>query len=226
MRLHTDYEQWYDFIFDDQPPVFQRRAFSRGGLSKRAQFELFRSLRLAMPPHGLVHQLPAQMEQAPADMAVPQAARDEVRCVVYLDEYGHAGEGKVLLTLADACEKFPDHFGSLFIPPFGAPVIFRLVRFGRFAFWLRQQGDPAGWQSNRRDDEQVLGKIRCADPAPIPRVLWAIDFLPSPFGLLAIDFNTAPQLATLGETHVLSPEEVRIELQHAAQSAPQHLEQW
>jgi hypothetical protein len=216
MQLDTDYEQWYDGIFDPCPPVFHRRAFSRGGLSKRAQFDLFASLNLRTPPHGPVSELSARMLETAAGASIPECFGDDLRCVVYLDPYAHTGEGKTLVSLREAASKYPDHYASLFVPSRGAPLVYRLARFGQWAFWLRQEGGSEDWRSNRQDSECVLTKQRAADPNPIPRVLWAIDFVPSPLGLLALDFNTAPQLATLGETGALTAVEVAAELHEAA----------
>jgi hypothetical protein len=57
-------------------------------------------------------------------------------------------------------------------------------------------------------------------------VMWAIDFIPTSHGLGAIDFNTAPELLTLGETGTVKPEEIRIELEAAASGHPEHLRQF
>ncbi len=226
MRLATDYDQWYDGIFSGQGPVFSRMAFTKGGLPKRAQFDLFNKMQLATPPHGLVSELaeririPILGENAPGEWA------EDLKCLVYLDECAHRGEGKTVLSLADACCQYPGHFASLFVPIPGGPVAFRMVRFGRLAFWLRQEGQPGNWQSNFLDQETVLRKWTPNSNNPIPRVLWAIDFLPTPFGLLAVDFNTAPQLVTLGEEKSLAEDEIRAELAFAGQNYPDHLNQF
>ncbi len=52
------------------------------------------------------------------------------------------------------------------------------------------------------------------------RVLWAVDFIPSAEGLLAVDFNTAPDLTALGESGLLTAKEVRAELEAAALISP------
>lgn len=146
----------------------------------------------------------------------PEEALRDVWCVVYTDELAHRGEGKLLVPLSEAAERHPACFASLFAAQPGRPVAFRHVRFGRLAFWLRQRGAAGGWRSNRTDEEQVLSKSLTAAPNPVPRVLWAIDFIPSAEGLLAVDFNTAPDLATLGETNALTSAEALAELELAA----------
>jgi hypothetical protein len=262
VRIDTDYSQWYDGIFDAEPPLFCRRAFDRGGLSKRAQFDLFTRLNLGTPPHGPISGLSTAIREgmegltarlcgqdqrvmrtpALAELRPPPAldlpageAGDQpgflgflgdLRCVVYLDEYAHQGDGKVLLPLAEAVERYPDHLGSLLVSSQGPPVIYRLARFGRWAFWLRQEGRSDDWRSNQRDSERLLAKVHCEEPNPIPRVLWAIDFVPSPFGLLALDFNTAPQLETVGEANALTAAEAAEELAAVARTFPEQLRQF
>lgn len=228
MQLLTDYAQWYDGIFDATPPEFHRRAFTRGGLSKRRQFELFDSLGLAVPRHGTVRDLGAALTAASLGCPPPPEALAEVRLVVYLDELAHAGEGKQLVTLAEAQTRFPDAYASVFqSPPSGAGGrSLRLARLGSRVFWLEQRSESGDWRSNRRDVERVLSRHRSECPNPIPRVLWAIDFVVSEGGLLAVDFNTAPDLSTLGEAGVLTSEEVAAELDFAQRTNPEHLSQF
>ena len=179
MRLLTDHAQWYDDIFDDRGPEFHRIAFSRGGLTKREQLSLFDRIGLRTPPHGIVSVLAARLAK-------------EQHLVVYEDELEHRGRGKLLLPIEDALRHHPDRYAALFVPPGGE--VARHVRFGRVGFWIEQRSQD--WRSNVGDEERYLGRS-AHERSPIPRVLWAIDFVPSAFGLLAIDFNTAPDLETL-----------------------------
>jgi hypothetical protein len=225
VQILTDYRQWYDEIFDGEPPVFERMAFTRGGLSKSAQFGFFKSLLCAVPPHGIVKDLFNHLDSPCLGSTIPKSLAIDIQCVVYLDEYAHRGEGKERMALAEAVTRYPNHYGCLYIPQSGPPLAYRMVRFGDLTFWLRQTGDPSSWQSNRRDHETVLEKQRASQPNPVSRVLWAIDFLPTPFGLLAMDFNTAPELSTLGETGALTVAEVAKELENTFKRNPQQLKQ-
>jgi hypothetical protein len=100
------------------------------------------------------------------------------------------------------------------------------VRFGRLILWLDQRGRTDDWRSNREDAERVLDRRRTDSPNPIPRVLWAIDFVVSATGLLAVDFNTAPDLTTAGEAGRLEAAEVAEELAWAQRTHPEHLRQF
>ena len=226
MQLITDHEQYYDAVFDRSGPVFHRMAFTRGGLTKKAQFSLFKSLNLPTPPHGTVSELAETLQAGMEAGAVSAALLAHYQCVVYGDELAHRGEGKELLTLIEAMGRDSDLFASLFVPQNGPPVSFRLIRFGRLVFWTRQQGEKGGWRSNQRDEETFLGRELAQGSNPIPRVLWAIDFIPGPSGLLAVDFNTAPELATLGECGALTCGEALAELVFAAEQGPESLKQF
>ena len=225
MKLITDYVQWYDDRFDGTGIAFHRTARTRGGLAKREQFQLFERLGWPVPPHGLIAEL-ATRTGLTAPWQFPRTAwHRELEAVVYLDELQHKGEGKVKLPLAEALTKYPGHYGSLFIPLANSAVSLRHVRLGRLGFWLRQQGGE-DWRSNRADHETILSRTVHSEANPIPRVLWAVDFLPAPSGLLAVDFNTAPQLVTLHETGTLTAEQVHAELEFTAATHPDWLRQF
>lgn len=226
MQLITDHEQFYDTVFDRSGPEFHRLAFTRGGLTKKAQFALFESLGLQTPPHGSISELAERLQTGLEARAVSAALSAHYQCVVYGDELAHRGEGKELLTFIEAQSRDPETFASIFIPQNGPPVSFRLIRFGRLIFWTRQQGENGAWRSNQRDEETFLGRGFAQGANPIARVLWAIDFIPGPLGLLAVDFNTAPELTTLSQCGALAPNEALAELVFAAEHAPEHLKQF
>jgi hypothetical protein len=213
MQLSTDYPQWYDVLFDKEGPVFERMAFTRGGLAKREQLRLFEKLGLKTPPHGTVRELAAAIRMP---FGGPIGAwKKETELVVYEDELLHAGKGKRRMPFEEAEASHPDHYATVFVPPRDGAVNLRHARFGRIGIWLRQRAEGGDWRSNIDDAEQMLARTAHPEPPPVPRVLWAIDFLPSPFGLLAIDFNTAPQLVTVGESGSISVDEIRRELEAA-----------
>lgn len=227
MRLITDYPQYYDAIFDGTGPEFHRMAFGRGGLSKRAQFELFERLGLATPPHDTVAELAARF---PAPQVWGSSLDpwwgETVELVVYEDEFAHGGGGKNRMPIGKAVQEFPQAFASLYIPPARAAINFRHVRIGRIGIWLRQEGGAGEWRSNRQDTEKILVRSYHPESFPVPRAMWAIDFIPAAFGLMAIDFNTAPELSTLGETSTVSALEILSELTYCGSKNPASLQQF
>jgi hypothetical protein len=228
MQLLTDHPQFYDGIFDRHGPVFHRLAFTRGGLDKPAQFELFHRLGLATPPHGTPVQLARNYTRTCDHLHPPASIPNSALCIVYLDTLAHRGQGKQLLTLDQAQQQCPNAFASMFVPQPGPPAAYRYARLGRLGFWLKQHSTTADWRSNVQDHEDILASLPSQpEPKhPIPRVLWAIDFIPSPAGILAVDFNTAPDLDSLGENHALDPDTVRQELNHCAEHHPNALAQF
>lgn len=223
MRLRSDHVQWYDGIFDGRGPTFHRVAYEPGGLAKREQLALFDRLGLSTPPHGIIRELARTRVPWGCDPALWQR---EVECVVYEDEHLHRGLGKHKMTLADAVALHPDRYASLFIASGARATSFRHVRFGRIGIWLRYVARPGEWRTNvDAEEEEVVGVARDLEPAPIPRVLWAIDFVPSVLGLLALDFNTAPELRALGESGLVRDDELHEELKRAAAERPEHLAQ-
>jgi hypothetical protein len=199
-------------------------AFTRGGLSKRRQLDLLESLGFRTPAHGPAAELEVRLRQGLAGVG-PPAAADHVRCVVYHDELAHRGEGKEVLRLAEAARRFPDTLAAVFHEPQLPGLSFRFIRFGRLGFWQRQQSQGGDWRSNQRDIESVLERQWLPGSNPVERVLWAVDFVPAAEGLLAVDFNTAPDLATLGESGWVTVDEVRRELETAS-ATPRCLDQF
>jgi hypothetical protein len=225
MRLETDHPQWYDGIFDAQGLLFVRMAFTRGGRTKPEQFALFEKLGLLTPEHGTVRELAERLGARVPFLGPSSALLSELECVVYDDELEHRGRGKRRLPLLEALEECPDRYASVYMAGRQPGVGIRQVRFGRTAVWLRQASKVGDWRSNIEDEETVIEVRRGLGPSPVPRVLWAIDFVPSAAGLLAVDFNTAPQLETLGEVGALEIEEIARELERAAAEHPEHLAQ-
>ncbi len=220
MQLLTDHEQWYDVLFDGTGPVFHRMAFTRGGLSKRQQFALLETMGHRTPAHGPAAALRARLALTSNRAGTFPAAADVVRCVVYHDELAHRGEGKEVMRLGEAARHFPDKLVAVFHEPPEPGLSFRFIRLGHLGFWQRQQSQSGDWRSNQRDDETVLERQTLSVPQPVARVLWAVDFIPSAEGLLAVDFNTAPDLTALGESGLLTAKEVRAELEAAALISP------
>ncbi len=225
MRLRTDHAQWYDGLFDQSGPVFHRMAFTRGGLAKRRQLDLLESLGFRTPAHGPASELHVRLLRGPDGLSIPDAA-DQVRCVVYHDELAHRGEGKEVMRLSEAARRFPDTWAAVFHEPSTPGMSFRFIRFGRLGFWQRQQSQGGDWRSNHRDAETVLDRRPLPAPNAVERVLWAVDFVPAAEGLLAVDFNTAPDLTSLGESGLVTEAELRAELEAVAGSAPRSLDQF
>jgi hypothetical protein len=226
MKLVTDHAQWYDDIFDGAGLVFHRMAFTRGGLTKRQQLALLERMGYRTPAHGAAAELHARLTHgAHSSLSFP-AVHDFVRAVVYHDELAHRGEGKEVMLLAEAAGRFPNCLATVFHPPAEPGLGFRFIRLADLGFWQRQQSTAGDWRSNHRDQERVLARQPMTLPNPIGRVLWAVDFVPAAEGLLAVDFNTAPDLTSLGESGLVTASEIRAELEAAGSRSTSSLEQF
>lgn len=182
---------------------------------------MFDSLGIATPIHGTVAQIQEKLAATFYDERV--LAEFDPQLVIYPDEFAHGGDGKQLVPLSNAPA---DVYASLFIPTAGTGSVgFRQVRFGHLEYWLR--GRSADWRSNI-DSERALLKRTANLPwdTRIPRILWAIDFVPSSSGLLAVDFNTAPTFQTIAAVCPGdAPEWLRI-LEQCAAEYPAWLKQF
>lgn len=217
--LRSDFLDYYDHWFDRlevAEVIFERR--SRTNSSRREIFQRLESMGLRTPPHGVVTELVACREkylhQTFRDPAIAGKAIEALKnLVVYTDEYAHAGEGKLLLSLSEALEHYPDAYASLHIPqtPAGTGVSLRYLHVGRRRFWLRYTSFN-DWRSNAGDVHiELLTEESPGYHPGVPEPLFAIDFLPYGMGserLVAVDFNTAPALRGTGIEEKLSAREV------------------
>jgi len=219
IALRSDFLDYYDHWFDRlevAQMIFYR--LSRTEESRREIFHRLEMLGLRTPPHGTVTQLVTWREeymyQLFSETVIARQALENLEdLVVYTDEYAHAGEGKIRLSIPEALENYPNAYASLYIPqnPTGTGISFRYLQVGKRRFWIRYTSSN-DWRSNSGDVQ--IDFLTEESPGYHPKIsepLFAIDFLPYGQGserLLAIDFNTAPVLRGTGIDHKLSSREV------------------
>lgn len=207
IALASDFRDYYDHRFElpHRPHDYLFERYAKGGMSKREQFALLDSILALTPMHGLVRD-------------VAERGRGKVlEVVVYLDEYAHAGEGKVRMATIRALREYPDHYCCAFIPTgFQRAVSIRHLQIGNRGWRLQYEVKGDEWRSNCGAVEIKLlsewGAWERGRDMLAKYPLFAIDFV----GLMsrdwrdlrAIDFNTAPGLKGTGIEAVLSPQEV------------------
>jgi len=223
MKLITDYVEAYDALFDGEGLVFERTAYERGGLSKRQCFELFEKLAIPTPFHGTVKSMKEHRARNILAGLWPEEHNPWI--VVYQDEYGHYGEGKLKVRLMEAEDSL---YSSEFIPTTDADqgsISYRMVRFGGLEYWLRYTSKD--WRSNIDYSGLVISRRAGLPLFPgIDRILWGVDFLPSNRGLLAMDFNTCPYFDIIGKAY---PEDRALYmdiLEETAELRPAYLKQF
>lgn len=208
VRLVSDFRDYYDHWFDgcDAEIVFERR--STGGMSRPQMLAYMQSLGLRVPFFGRVRDVYEHMLRG--FEAIPHF--DTIlKLVVHFDEKAHRGEGKVMLSLRDALEKYPDHFAVEYVPalPSGLGLTWRYLQVGDKVFWL-EYFSRDDWRSNcGKVDIKVLTRERDGYHSQIRYPLFAVDFVPAPdLGLFAVDFNIAPQVRGTGIEELLPAREV------------------
>lgn len=140
---------------------------------------------------------------------------DQTELVVYLDEYKHQGEGKEVMTLRKAANRFPNHLASLYFKT--RPVGSRSIRYLKIAdrYFFIEYISYSDWRSNYGDgeinlldDRGVLTKEELTS-APFQHIpMYAIDFVEYNDVMFAVDFNLSPKISGTGVDKILSPTEI------------------
>lgn len=219
VAINSDFIDFYDHAFYPRAAadlVWDRR--SRNDMSKADQFALLENLGFKVPEHGKVSDVYTKLrEKFPGFTSkVFNLYAETIRVVVYLDEFAHAGEGKILTTLGDALREYPCLYCSRFVesepsfPGIEYATSYRHLQIGRRFFCLRY-GGFGSWMSNHAKEVEVEflfegheGRGPLSSHVPYP--VFAIDMVQSGPWLYAVDFNTAPGIDGTGIP--LSPQEI------------------
>jgi len=207
IKLKSDFIDYYDHWFDREGQIFER--MSRSGMSRREMFDFFGKIGLETPPHGTPKQVFNTLSDYEKEMEslAQKSTMNLVDVVVYLDEFAHRGEGKILIPLMKAIKEYPDTLCSRYFPtlPIGASSL-RYLQIGDKIFWLRYTSND--WRSNCGDvNIEVLAQEKDGFHPRIDLPLFAVDFILGPNCFFAIDFNTAPGVKETGVEDILSAKE-------------------
>jgi hypothetical protein len=194
VSLRSDYHDCYDVWLEDPgcgDVDFSRMAGDSWSVPREAMFGLFGRLGIATPRF-----------QKAADFSPDE------QIVLYEDAYAHCGEGKRLVTAAEAVAAGQGQVSaSEFVGDFPG-LSYRLFVVGGVGAWF-EHWSLEDWRSNCGDGDlglvtegrgHVLGlkEIEAACRG-LRNPLWAIDFVgrrtEAGIELLAIDWNPAPRLA-------------------------------
>lgn len=194
MVLKTDYRDVYDAFFDLEGPVFERFSRQPAGFPKMEQFRLLAThFQQPIPRVGLVRDL-----------------ADCHELVVYIDEFGHAGNGKERMSGAKADLLLPNKLAAEFVRTHEDPTCSRsrkVTFIGNHCIGVEIlcRGD---WRTNSGDLEiEIIEHIKTKNDF-LP--LYSIDMIPDirTGQWLSIDLNTAPGLRGLGFDELLRPREM------------------
>lgn len=214
LKLESDFIDYMDHEFAGRYDRAATHTFKRiaapgkAGFSKDEQLQLMSDAGLVVPRHGRVFEL------------TNNSLRPN-QVVVYTDPFSHRGEGKVLCNVLTAQARYANYYCSAYVepPPGGRGVSYRMLAVGGNVYWFHYQSmDEGEWRSNCGSEVQVT---LVTDPARLNDIqflagnpsryagglkhnsLFAIDFVPSPSNLIAVDYNTAPQILNTGLDDVL-----------------------
>lgn len=193
IKLESDFLDYYDHWFDFEGQAFKRHSSS--GMSRSEMFDFLEQIGVKTPPHGSPQQVFNQIGDSTSSV------------VVYINQYAHRGEGKILLPILEAIQKYPSHLCSLYYPtlPTGSES-FRYLQIGDKRYWLRYTSSD--WRSNYGDTQiEILSQKEDGFHSNINLPLFAIDFITDCKIFCAIDFNIAPGVRHTGIEDILPAKE-------------------
>jgi len=194
LQLKTDFLDYYDHWFDVQGQLFER--ISTSGMNRLQMLDFLSERQVQTVPYGYVHEFRGH------------SSFEEL--VVYTNPMSHRGEGKVKLTVKEACDKYPDNLCSLFLSENQKAVSYRHLQIGEIFVWLKYES-LTDWRSNNGDVEIEIIDYFYERPYAIDIPLFAIDFIMFKEKLYSMDFNIAPQIKGTGiETLIKSKEIVEL----------------
>lgn len=223
LQLFSDYSDFYDPFFESKYELvsgslkertdfsgevkpFCRYAGLGHGISKTEQFKQLKRMNFAIIPNFECWNL--------------EFSKDK-KVVVYLDEFAHSGNGKILVTPREARNNYPDYRCSLFLrthKDFKKSRLYKRIFIGNHQFDFRitcqnEPEDPDSWGTNNAINMNIvlLNHKKCENNY---RPIYGIDFIQRYFNgkyqgdKYAIDLNWAPGLHGLKINEIFSGKEI------------------
>lgn len=188
VKLVTDFYDIYDIWFDREGDTVLER-LTTSGLSRGPMLRFLNDKGIQTVRFGTCEEL---------------SAIGCKKVVVYKDTNTHCGNGKILMDAMDATMSFPNFLASEYCP-LHKGVSIRHLQLGELWFKL-QYKSVDDWRSNCGSDVDIkvldcgVGYHETID-API----FAIDFVETADGLMAIDYNIAPGCRWTGIEQLVKP---------------------
>lgn len=199
MQLKSDFNDWYDYAFNKEGPVYER--YAKTNRSRQQDLEFLKSIGCNVPRYGKAKDLVQELLGAKWNSFFETwnfRKSDEIKdvedIVVYTDDCAHCGDGKQLVTLREAEEKYSDNFAvEYFCESFGES--YRYLQVGNRKWWLFYKSYEDWRSNNGNGDTTILCEEDTGYHGSIHVPMFAVDFIPtSAVGFVAIDYNTAPGL--------------------------------
>lgn len=218
MKLSSDFRDYYDHAFDiswRESPTFERFAhIPIAGVPRYKMFYIFDEVGIPTPIHGLVQDVVAMLRSKLVGLSHEEQetilSHGFGEVIVYTNEYGHAGKGKVAVGYPENVLFCPNYYCSqrLYCNP---PKTLRYLQIGRRKWWLQYTGKIDQWMSNYEPDIKILCEEASRKYNKVFKYpLFAIDFVlwGFPPDVRAVDFNAAPGMKGTGMENLISPQEV------------------
>ena len=218
IKLESDFRDFYDMHFwrsglsveNGKPDIVWNRYAENSGLSKRGQFSLMSRMGFDTPAWGLVKDVYSKLRSQRVS-----------KVVIYLDEYAHSGNGKVVMSLEDAYSNFPRSLCCEFIETGSeaGAVSTRRLQIGSLGIELEYRStSPSEWRSNVDPKISILDATRTplAIDSDLIQIypIWAVDFVfcPERKKAFAVDFNESPGMDRTGVDEVVRPQMIYDEI--------------
>ena len=191
VKLVSDFRDFYDIWFDrDAKFVFER--ITTSGLSRGAMLNFLKNSKVRTVRFGTCEEM------------YMTGCKD---VVVYTDTHSHRGENKVLMSASNANMSMPNYLCSEYIG-FEKGVSIRHLQLGEYWFKLQYKSKD-DWRSNCGTDVDIeMLNTGFGYHETIKAPIFAIDFVKSEQGLLAVDYNIAPGCGWTGVNEIVSAKEI------------------
>ena len=191
LKLVSDFHDFYDMWFDrDGDTVLERVTTS--GLSRGPMLNFLNTHGVETVRFGTCSEL------------LIDGCK---KLVVYKDVNSHCGDGKILMDAENAAISFPNYLGSEYNPiTIGESI--RHLQFGKLWFKIKYKSVD-DWRSNCGSDVDIhIIDVGESYHPTIDAPIFAIDFVETPSGLLAVDYNIAPGCRWTGIEQYVKPKVV------------------
>lgn len=204
MKIISDFQDYYDTVatqFQGDNIILHRNNANR--LGKMDSIKFMKSLGIETIELCTVSQYMRKI-----------ASNDMELVVVYTDEYGHSGNGKVIMKIREAYELYSSYYCSKFEHS-SLNKTYKILQIGYAKYSIIISNDTSlqkqSLVENKVDEIKLLGKFEfnysgCLhDVCPIH----SIDYVRSDSGnMLACDFNVVQRLDTIGLNEIIKDAEV------------------